>query len=622
MYRIETKKDIKKLIRTIFEGIFLLVLLFFIIKALFVIKIYEPYDETDTQVVSGEDKGFLALSYFGVDRSGTDTLISTERLGEHLEALSELGYVTVTQQDILDYYEKGKPLPDKALFLMFEDGRKDTAIFAQKVLEKNNFIATALTYAEKFETKDNKFLMPRDLNSLMKGGWWELGTNGYRLSYINAYDRYGRFLGELTSREYIELTDYMGRDYNHYLMDYIRDKDGLPVESQQMMRERITHDYDLMNDIYTEEIGELPDFYVLMHANTGMFGNNEAVSEVNEENITRLFAANFNREGFSMNNRESSVYDLTRMQPQAYWYTNHLLMRIKYDLAEEERDTITFVTGDEERMQDWELLSGAAEFKGEQIVLTSEPESEGTLRLKGSDSWSDVRVTAQLTGNKVGTQTIYLRADEEKSRYVAVKIQNDVLYILQNTGAGEEELFSMELRLLDDTEPVSVEEDSQAALESELSVRARYSGSIGEWLAYIRERRQVQGEKVQSVDEGAEEYIKEIQILAPGDRNIDIFLQGSMLSVQIDGKDAATDIAVGVDEAGSLYLESCWGGDGYSQRNLADDVYDAVFEQLSVYSADDSSQVLYRNVLTGTEKVAQTVSSIWNTIVDWFVRNL
>ena len=622
MYRIETKKDIKKLIRTIFEGIFLLVLLFFIIKALFVIKIYEPYDETDTQVVSGEDKGFLALSYFGVDRSGTDTLISTERLGEHLEALSELGYVTVTQQDILDYYEKGKPLPDKALLLMFEDGRKDTAIFAQKVLEKNNFIATALTYAEKFETKDNKFLMPRDLNSLMKGGWWELGTNGYRLSYINAYDRYGRFLGELTSREYIELTDYMGRDYNHYLMDYIRDKDGLPVESQQMMRERITHDYDLMNDIYTEEIGELPDFYVLMHANTGMFGNNEAVSEVNEENITRLFAANFNREGFSMNNRESSVYDLTRMQPQAYWYTNHLLMRIKYDLAEEERDTITFVTGDEERMQDWELLSGAAEFKGEQIVLTSEPESEGTLRLKGSDSWSDVRVTAQLTGNKVGTQTIYLRADEEKSRYVAVKIQNDVLYILQNTGAGEEELFSMELRLLDDTEPVSVEEDSQAALESELSVRARYSGSIGEWLAYIRERRQVQGEKVQSVDEGAEEYIKEIQILDPGDRNIDIFLQGSMLSVQIDGKDAATDIAVGVDEAGSLYLESCWGGDGYSQRNLADDVYDAVFEQLSVYSADDSSQVLYRNVLTGTEKVAQTVSSIWNTIVDWFVRNL
>ena len=622
MYRIETKKDIKKLIRTIFEGIFLLVLLFFIIKALFVIKIYEPYDETDTQVVSGEDKGFLALSYFGVDRSGTDTLISTERLGEHLEALSELGYVTVTQQDILDYYEKGKPLPDKALFLMFEDGRKDTAIFAQKVLEKNNFIATALTYAEKFETKDNKFLMPRDLNSLMKGGWWELGTNGYRLSYINAYDRYGRFLGELTSREYIELTDYMGRDYNHYLMDYIRDKDGLPVESQQMMRERITHDYDLMNDIYTEEIGELPDFYVLMHANTGMFGNNEAVSEVNEENITRLFAANFNREGFRMNNRESSVYDLTRMQPQAYWYTNHLLMRIKYDLAEEERDTITFVTGDEERMQDWELLSGAAEFKGEQIVLTSEPESEGTLRLKGSDSWSDVRVTAQLTGNKVGTQTIYLRADEEKSRYVAVKIQNDVLYILQNTGAGEEELFSMELRLLDDTEPVSVEEDSQAALESELSVRARYSGSIGEWLAYIRERRQVQGEKVQSVDEGAEEYIKEIQILDPGDRNIDIFLQGSMLSVQIDGKDAATDIAVGVDEAGSLYLESCWGGDGYSQRNLADDVYDAVFEQLSVYSADDSSQVLYRNVLTGTEKVAQTVSSIWNTIVDWFVRNL
>ena len=352
MNRFETQKDKIKLVRSVAEAAFLIVLLVFVLRSLFAVSKYQAYDSADRTVVSGEDKGFLAISYFGVDREGTDSLISTARLNEHLKALSDLGYVTITQQDIVDYYENGKPLPDKVLFLMFEDGRRDTAIFSEKILEKYNYLATILTYAEKFETKDNKFLMPKDLLELKKSTWWELGTNGYRLSYINAYDRYDRFLGELTSREYIALTPYMGRDYNHYLMDYIRDKYGLPAESTAAMKKRISYDYELMRKLYSEEVGEIPMVYVLMHANTGMFGNNEKVSQTNAENMQDLFAVNFNREGYSINTRESSIYDLTRMQPQAYWYTNHLLMRIWDDLAQEDKSTIAFVTGDETAAKD------------------------------------------------------------------------------------------------------------------------------------------------------------------------------------------------------------------------------------------------------------------------------
>ena len=622
MYRIETKKDKIKLIRSIFEAAFLLALLFFVIRALFVTSKYEPYDATDLNIVSGEDKGFLALSYFGVDRSGTDTLISDERLEEHLDALEELGYVTVTQQDVLDYYQRGKPLPDKALFLMFEDGRRDTAIFAEKVLERHNYLATVLTYAEKFETKDSKFLMPGDLKSLTDSSWWELGTNGYRLSYINAYDRYDRFLGQLTSVEYNALTQYMGRDYNHYLMDYIRDADGLPLESYDEMAERITHDYDLMEEIYTEELGELPGFYVLMHANTGMFGNNSRVSGVNEARIKELFDLNFNREGFSHNNRESSIYDLTRMQPQAYWYTNHLLMRIRDDLPEENQDTITFVTGDEERMSDWELQSGAAEFKGEQIVLTSESEGTGRLRLTSIPDQENARVTTQLTGNQLGTQTIYLRANDDLTQYVAVTVQNNVLQISQCVNGSEELLFSLELRLLDDNEPISVEEDSQNALVQELQVRATNSGSLGEWYAYRQESNRAAKKEVRTVEEGAEEYVPEIQINDLGDRQLEIHLEGAQITVLVDNKEAVAQLPLDVTGAGGVVLESAWGGYGYSQRNIADDVYDGVFERLSVYTVDEEETVLYRNVLNGWEKAVQSVQNAWNSVVDWFIANL
>ena len=134
--RKKSGKDKKKIVRGILEGIIVLFLVFLIFFALFSFNRYEPYDAEDPEIVSGEDNGFVALSYFGVALDGTSTLIAQSRLDEQLKALYDNGYVTISQEDIRNYYENGEPLPDKALFLMFEDGRNDTAIFAQKILEK------------------------------------------------------------------------------------------------------------------------------------------------------------------------------------------------------------------------------------------------------------------------------------------------------------------------------------------------------------------------------------------------------------------------------------------------------------------------------------------------------
>ncbi|MDE7259614.1 MAG: glycoside hydrolase, partial [Lachnospiraceae bacterium] len=135
------RKNIRKVVRSIMEEAILILLLIIVIRALFTFDKYEPYDETKVEMAQpGEDTGFIALSYFGVDRNETKTLISTERLKEHIDALAKSGYVTITQQDILDYYREGKALPKKSMFLMFEDGRRDTAIFAQKVTEEYNYI--------------------------------------------------------------------------------------------------------------------------------------------------------------------------------------------------------------------------------------------------------------------------------------------------------------------------------------------------------------------------------------------------------------------------------------------------------------------------------------------------
>lgn len=608
------RKNIKKVVRSIIEGIILIALLVLVVRALFNFDTYEPYDASKIEMATDEeDTGFIALSYFGVDRNETKTLISTQRLQEHIDALSASGYVTITQQDILDYYAEGKKLPKKSLFLMFEDGRRDTAIFAQKVTEEYNYISTIMTYAQKFETKDSKFLMPDDLKELEKGTYCELGTNGYRLEYINVFDRYERFLGNLNTLEYAHVQPFLGRKYNHYLMDYIRDEYGIPRESREQMKTRIDFDYDEIERIYIEELGEVPGVYALMHANTGMFGENEKVSAVNQARIFDLFDMNFNREGYVLNTQDSSVYDLTRMQPQAYWHTNHLLMRIWDDTAQD----MAWVDGDVERKSHWDELNGKAEFQDNEIYLTCEPEAVGTLRLKDSGQYKDVIINTRLTGNKLGIQSVYVRADENLENGICVKLENNELYILD----GNHLIYRENIDKLTQVEPISVEEDDMAAQIAEKELEVQYASTVQKGKDAAVELAVLNDTETLSVEEGAEEYLEDISINDPADRQLSVAVKDNTLTVSVDGYYAVQNEEISTVNEGCIYIQSGWGGEAYSQRNLADDVYDGVFVDFEVTQNTGAGEenVLYDNKMHGFEWFCWKSEKVWKTVINWFI---
>ena len=614
-------KDRLNVVRTIMEIIVLIILVILLIKVLFTLDKYEPYDKTS--VSADTNKGFVALAYFGVDRTGDKTLISTERLDEQLRTLYEQGFVTITQDDILAYYEDGMPLPEKSLFLMFEDGRRDTAIFAQKILEKYNFKASVLTYAEKFEVDDPKFLSAGDLINLEKSTYWEMGTNGYRLFYINVFDRYDYYLGELSTLEYAMMLDCLGRDYNHYLMDYIRDKYRVPKESYRQMYARISADYEGMEREYTDNIGALPGLYTLMHSNTGQFGNNVRVSDTNAEWIFKLFDMNFNREGYSWNTTEDdrhNIYDLTRMQPQPYWYINHLIMKIKYDSGL----NVEFVHGDEEEFRNWEIVKGALECKTEKLVLTSEPESDGAAVLKNY-TFRDGQVDLVLTGNKLGTQTVYLRSDADMRNAVYIAVQDNVLRLGERNGGNDSELYSLDLQDFDGIVNPSVNEDMKAARLQELSALIRYADNVQEAAEYVKLSNEVSAWQTTSIVDGAEEYVPDIDVRETGNRALSIVLNGENLSVYVDGKLAVENLEVANVSEGQMGLGCRWGGYGWNQRNLADDVYDGVFEKLKIsYLHDEGSvnNVIYDDLLHGFRKFRSMVSEKWKSLINWFIKYL
>lgn len=616
---IETKKDVIKLVRSIIEFIVILFLVFLIVRALFVFSEYKPYDKTDKSIVSGDDHGFIVLSYVGVDREGSPTLISTDSLDEQFKALSDMGYVTITQQDIIDYYNNGTPLPDKSLYLMFEDGRNDTSVFAQSIMEKYNFKASIYSYAERFLGTDSKFLTPEAMLRLEENGYWELGTNGYRLRYINVFDRYGRFIGELSADEYSEMAQYLEKDYNQYLMDFLRDENKLPVETIASMRRRVEGEYNLMSDIYEYEMEKVPRAYVLMHSNTGNFGNNDKVSAANAESMSKIFDMNFNREGSAYNSSDVSIFDLTRMQPQACWSVNHMLMRIKEDLPESDKASIKYIDGDLSAKSHWEELSGVSQFdsKSEKIVITSDTDGKGIIKYKDS-KFSDGTFEATLRGNIIGEQTIYLRGNDNLSEYVAVTLKDNKVYISESN--NKDNLFELDLFDFDHERKVSVDEAKRDALAGEYRVLANNADSYAQKKAYRKLQFEAQAAPAKSVAEGAEEYREPIRINEKGDRRFEITVKGDVISLKIDGRTACENVRFKGSDEGCIALGASYSEDGYQNRGVSDTIYDATFIQVTV--RDKYNDVIYTNRASGIKKVLFSAELWFNRIVNWFIKNL
>ena len=614
------RKNRWKAVRVGVEMLILCATVYIIVNFFFTFKTYVAFDDAD---VSAEDRGFIALSYFGVDRVGdTSTLIGKEQLRKQLTELHDQGYVTITQKDILDYYRKEKPLPPRALYLMFEDGRRDTAIFAQEIMEDLNFKATIMTYPEKFARKDLKFLMPKDLREMEDSSFWEMGTNGYRLEYINVFDRYNNFIGEIDPLRFNMVRPYLGRRYNHYLMDYIRDKDDLPTESERHMKERISYDYMRLRDLYEESLGYVPQTHVLMHANTGKFGNNPHVSAVNERWIRELFPMNFNREGFVLNERRSSLYDLTRMQPQPYWPINHLLMRIKYDT----NDDLTFVEGNQESRKAWELLEGALEVSGESLILTTLPEGRALARLQEGMELRDLRLEARMEGNAFGAQQIYLRSTSDLSSAICVQLVNNHLVVEEIISGAVQELYREKLPvILEETLP-SVEEDRRDAMVRANEAFARYAPSPIAAREYLGRAETLRDMPVATVADGAEPYEGTESFHRRGKHKIVVLLRDDLLSVEIDGHMGPQDLPVRLSERGSIFLGASWQGAAWSQRNLADDVYDGIFHQVRLLAntgrESAEEHVVYTSEYTGWEKTKQNIIDRWDALIGWFLTYL
>lgn len=605
-------KDRKKVFHTIFEIVFLVCFTSIVINVVFDFKTYQ--EEAESKKIYND--GFIAISYFGVDRTQKSTLIDDDMLKEHLNALKSSGYITIDQKDILDYCDYGKKLPKRAMFLSFEDGRRDSALFSQSILEELNYRASMFVYAGKFAERDFKFLQPKDLIKLEKSTFWELGSNGYRFYYINVFDRYGNFLDVLNQDQFKIAEKYIDDDYNHYLMDFIKDEDRVTIETRDEMDKRITWDYNEMERIYSKELQYIPKAYMIMYAN-GLNGGetNRLVESVNKREIKKLFQLHFNREGESLNGNDSDLLNLTRLQAQPYWYTNHLLMRIGDDTKNE----MKFVVGDEKRASKWNVSNGVAEFKKGKIILTSSPGIEAMMSLNNSKDFSDFKLTTSIEGNVIGTQSIYLRYNQEDDTYINVSVKDNILYVNEKTANNyEENIAKYNLRELGKKDIQSVRE---VILEAEVAKEKIEFQKLEkkEQMDKIKEDTNKNVNEV-AIEDAEKEYIPRIGIGQLGKRNLEIVMSEDNLDISVDKISAIKNLKISESSTkGSICLKAM-----RSEQNIKDDVYDGVFNDLcieEISKKNENVKFLFDNRITGSEKIWDDITTIYDKIIDWFIEN-
>ncbi|HWR56223.1 MAG TPA: glycoside hydrolase, partial [Negativicutes bacterium] len=77
-------------------------------------------------------------------------------------------------------------------------------------------------------------------------------------------------------------------------------------------------------------------------------------------------------------------------------------------------------------------------------------------------------------------------------------------------------------------------------------------------------------------------------------------------------------------KAGAVYLETAWGEYGWSQRNLADDVYDGVFAKLMITenTGAEKEKILFDGRLQGFSAVQYKIKGLWEALINWFIVHL
>lgn len=363
--------------------------------------------------------GFMAISYRSLTRDADSGLNHVGQFDEHLSALTAAGYNPITMDDVIDFY-KGKPLPEKAVFIMFEGGRRDSAIFGQKSLSRVSGHAAFFTYTDTMMRREDFFVTPRQVNAIFGSDFWDVGSQGYRLSTLP------------NPRVHNRVT--------YFLCDFLRDELGEAIESPEEMEARLTEFYRLSFEPLDEVTGGALRAFVFPPANS-WYDMPVEVEAVNRRLSEQYFGLSFTREGAAFNAEGEDVYALTRLQVDPGWSAPDLIA----ELEKAERRLAAYSAAVNHPGAWLSYRSEVAVADG--AIYYTPAELDGTsipAFLNGSQSWGNIDLSMEMERD-INARMLYLRYSSKYS-FLRVTLAANRLQVHERVpGLGLELIFDRAL---------------------------------------------------------------------------------------------------------------------------------------------------------------------------------
>jgi len=349
--------------------------------------------------------GFHALSYPGVTRKAGDQLVSHDTLREHLAALLEAGYTPITPADALAFLRREHPLPDQALLLIFEGGRKDSFLWPNGLLRQNG-ISAVLGVPTSVTRKWGSFhLRKSDLRRAGRSSNWTLASMGDQaVSTLLGADGHTR--GFLSTR----LTE-----------------PGAP-ESTEAYAARVEADFAAAAQLLEALSGSPPATYIFPHSDdgTGRRADPEAAGLIHAS-LTRHHSLAFAKNSHPFNGSDEDPHRLSRLIVPGSWSAERLLTELARH--EPRRTPLQGL-----QASDW-TVRGMHLFKDEVLKLGF----DGGAVLRGTEHWNAAEVDSEVSLLKQAAVSVLLRRSTLYS--IRVTLSESSLLVLEYTGAQPQTLL-------------------------------------------------------------------------------------------------------------------------------------------------------------------------------------
>ena len=164
-------------------------------------------------------------------------MISPEYFEQDLKYIADQGYTAIFLSELIDYFEKGTPLPDKPIILTFDDGYYNNYVYAYPLLQKYKIKAVISPIGITADNAENE----QYRSPLWSQCKWS----------------------ELKEMQDSGLVEIQNHTYNlHKLSSSAKGVSAMQGESTQEYKERLSHDLLTFNAKMKTELGTNPLAFV------------------------------------------------------------------------------------------------------------------------------------------------------------------------------------------------------------------------------------------------------------------------------------------------------------------------------------------------------------------------